>query len=145
MNEWTELLDRLVARRLAEGEQEPPHVQTLSLPYPDSWSPGRVSARWSVDPRFFHERGALFGGFLAALSDHALAMVTMSVLEAGELFSTSDLRTSFFRPVTGGALAIEASVVHRGRHMVQAEVTFAREDGKLVGKATATQVVSRPG
>jgi hypothetical protein len=27
--------------------------------------------------------------------------------------------------------------------MVQAEVTFAREDGKLVGKATATQVVSR--
>jgi uncharacterized protein (TIGR00369 family) len=118
-------------------------VQSLSLPYPDAWAPGRITARWQADPRFFHERGALFGGFLAALSDHALAMVTMSVLEPGEVFSTSDLRTSFFRPVTGGSLAIEATVIHRGRNMVQAEVTFAREDGKLVGKATATQVVSR--
>ena len=143
MNEWAELLDRLVARKLADGEAEPPHVQSLSLPYPDSWAPGRVTARWVVDTRFFHERGALFGGFLAVLSDHALAMVTMSVLESGELFSTSDLRTSFFRPVTVGTLSIEATVVHRGRNMVQAEVTFAREDGKLVGKATATQVVSR--
>jgi len=143
LNEWAELLDRLVARKLADGEEEPPHVQSLALPYPDSWTPGRVTARWVADPRFFHERGALFGGFLAVLSDHALAMVTMSVLESGELFSTSDLRTSFFRPVTGGTLNIEATVIHRGRNMVQAEVSFAREDGKLVGKATATQVVSR--
>lgn len=143
MNEWASLLDRLVARKLADGEQEPPHVHNLGLPYPDAWAAGRVSAQWRADPRFFHERGALFGGFLAALSDHALALVTMSVLEPGELFSTSDLRTSFFRPVTGGTLAIEARVIHRGRNMVQAEVTFSREDGKLVGKATATQVVSR--
>jgi acyl-coenzyme A thioesterase PaaI-like protein len=70
-------------------------------------------------------------------------MVTMSVLESGELFSTSDLRTAFSRPVTGGTLTIEATIIHRGRNMVQAEVTFAREDGKLVGKGTATQVVSR--
>jgi len=143
MSRWSELLDRLVAHQLADGEGEPPHVRNLGLPYPSSWSPGRVTARWTVEPRFFHEHGALFGGFLAALSDHALAMVTMSVLEDGELFSTSDLRTSFFRPVTAGSLDIEATVVHRGRSMVQAEVVFTREDGKLVGKATATQVVIR--
>jgi uncharacterized protein (TIGR00369 family) len=94
-----------------------------------------------VDPRFFHERGSLFGGFLAALSDHALAMVTMSVLEDGEVFNTSDLRTSFFRPVTEGELSIEATVLHRGRSMIQAEVVFTRA-GKLVGKATATQVIA---
>jgi uncharacterized protein (TIGR00369 family) len=101
-----------------------------------------VTASWKVDPRFFHERGSLFGGFLAVLSDHALAMVTMSVLEDGEVFSTSDLRTSFFRPVTEGELSIEATVLHRGRSMIQAEVVFTRADGKLVGKATATQVIA---
>jgi uncharacterized protein (TIGR00369 family) len=141
VSRWSELLDRLVAQRLAPGEQEPPHVHNLGLPYPSSWTPGRVTASWKVDPRFFHERGSLFGGFLAALSDHALAMVTMSVLEDGEVFNTSDLRTSFFRPVTEGELSIEATVLHRGRSMIQAEVVFTRA-GKLVGKATATQVIA---
>ena len=141
MNRWSELLDRLVARRLAEGEEGPPHVRNLALPYPTSWSPGRVTARWEVDPRFFHERGALFGGFLAALSDHVLAMATLSVLEDSEVFTTSDLRTSYFRPVTGGALEIEATVIHRGRNMIQAEVVFTDSAGKLAAKATATQVV----
>lgn len=143
MSRWSELLDRLVARKLAEGEEEPPCVHHLGLPYPSSWSPGRVTASWKVDDRFLQERGALFGGFLAALADQALGMVTMSVLEDGEVFSTSDLRTSFFRPVTGGELAIEATVVHRGRSMVHAEVAFTRSDGKLVAKSTATQVIIR--
>ena len=143
MSRWTELLDRLVAHELAPGEEEPPHVQSLRLPYPSSWQPGRVTADWEVDPDFFHERGAVFGGFLAALADQALGMVTMSVLDDGEVFSTSDLRTSFFRPVTTGKLQIEAIVIHRGRSMVQAEVTFTRSDGKLAGKATATQVISK--
>jgi uncharacterized protein (TIGR00369 family) len=142
-NEWTELLDRLVAHTLAPGEAEPPFVETLNVPYPDAWERGRVIATWQVDRRFFNERGVLFGGFLAALSDHSLGMATMSVLDTGEAFTTSDLRTSFFRPVTDGTLTIEARVVHRGRNLVHAEVVFAREDGELVAKATATQVILR--
>jgi uncharacterized protein (TIGR00369 family) len=142
-NEWTELLDRVVARKLAPGEAEPPFVETLKVPYPDAWEPGRVTATWPVDQRFFNERGVLFGGFLAALSDHILGMATMSVLEAGEAFTTSDLRTSFFRPVTGGTLKLDARVVHRSRNMVHVEVQFVREDDKLVAKATATQVILR--
>ena len=98
---------------------------------------------WEVDARFFNERNVLIGGFLAALSDHALGMATTSVLEAGEAFTTSDLRTSFFRPVTGGVLTIDARVVHRSRNMVHAEVTFARDDGKLAAKSTATQAILR--
>lgn len=143
MSRWTELLDRLVARELAPGEEEPPHVRSLRLPYPSAWEPGRVAAEWQVDPRFFQERGALFGGFVAALADQLLGMATLSVLDHDEVFTTSDLRTSFFRPIEGGVLRIEAVVVHRGRSMVHAEVTFTRSDGKLAAKATATQVVSR--
>ena len=150
MNEWSVLLDRLVAhqRALAEGERrpmkgEPPFVQSLAVPYPDMWEHGRVTSTWPVDARFFNERGVLFGGVLAALSDHALGMVTMSVLEEGETFATSDLRVSFFRPVTDGTLAIDARVIHRSRNMVHAEVVLAREDGQLVAKATATEAIRR--
>src|SRR6185369_15305081 len=86
----------------------------------------------------------VFGGYLAALADQALGLATMTVLEDGEVFTTSDLRVSFFRPVARGSLHIEAHVVHRGSGMVQAEVVFTRDDGKIAGKATATQVVTRP-
>ena len=96
MNEWSVLLDRLVAhqRTLAGGESrpmkgEPPFVQSLAVPYPDRWERGRVTSTWPVEARFFNERGVLFGGYLAALLDHALGMVTMSVLETGEAFATS--------------------------------------------------------
>ena len=86
------------------------------------WESGRVTSRWSVDARFFNERGVIFGGYLAALSDSALGMVTMSVLNANETFATSELRVSLFRPVRGGTLAMEAQVIHRSRNMVHAEV-----------------------
>lgn len=107
------------------------------------WEPGRVTSTWPVDARFLNERGVIFGGYLAALSDSALGMATMSVLEAGEAFATSDLRTSFFRPVRDGALAIEAQVINRTRNMAYAEVVLAGEDGLLVAKATALQVILR--
>ena len=127
MSEWSRLLDRLVAHQRAPGEAEPPFVKSLAIPYPDMWEPGRVTSTWPVDARFLNERGVIFGGYLAALSDSALGMVTMSVLEAGESFATSDLRTSFFRPVRGGTLAIEAEVINRTRNMAHAEVVLAGE------------------
>ena len=102
-----------------------------------------MSSTWPVETRFFNERGVLFGGYLAALSDHAMGMVTMSVLDDGEGFATSDLRTSFFKPVTGGTLMIEAKVIHRSGKLVHAEVVLADDDNELVAKATATQVILR--
>jgi uncharacterized protein (TIGR00369 family) len=138
MSFWTALLDGMVA---GTNTSPPPMVRTLKLPPINRWEPGRTWAEWKVDPAFFHERGAVFGGYLAALADSALALVTMTVLEEGEQISTSDLRVSYFRPVTGGTLQIEANVIHRGRRQISVEVVFKREDGKLAAKATATQVI----
>lgn len=141
--EWSAILDRLVAHQRAPGEYEPPFFNSLAIPYPDMWESGRVASRWSVDARFLNERGVIFGGYLAALSDSALGMVTMSVLDAAETFATSELRVSFFRPVKGGTLAMEAQVIHRSRNVVHAEVVLADEDDQLIAKATAIQSVLR--
>lgn len=142
MAHWSERLDQIVAG--TTPGPKPPCVETLDLPRLKGWLPGRVWTQWPVDPKMFHAGGAVFGGFLAALADQMLGLVTMTVLEEGEAFTTSDLRVSFFRPVARGSLHIEAYVVHRGRGMVQAEVVLTRDDGKVAGKATATQVVTHP-
>ena len=83
----------------------------------------------------------MFGGYIAALADSLLGLAILSVLEDDEAFTTSDLRISFFRPAVSGTLTIEGRVVHRGRSMAHVEVDFTRDDGKLVAKATATQVI----
>lgn len=133
------LLDQIVA---GEGEA-PPFVERLGLPRPTRWERGRAWLEWETDESMFHERGALFGGFVAALADHALIFPTISVLAEGETFTTSDLRVSYFRPIGPGLLRIESRVVHRGRTMIHVEATFTRQDGKLAAVATATQVVAQ--
>lgn len=138
MGRWTDLLDAI---RDGRTGNPPPCITNLRLPPVASWEPGRIRTEWTVDTDFFHERGALFGGYLAAIADSAVGLATMTVLEDDETFTTADLRVSFFRPVTGGTLRTEANVVHRGRRMVHVEVTFERDDGKLAGRAIATQVV----
>ncbi len=137
-NFWHELLNGMEARTL---ETAPPHVVSLRLPPIDGWEPGRVWCEWTVDPAFMNPAGTLFGGYLAALADQILAFAVMTVLGPDEMFTTSDLRLSFFRPVTGGSLIVEGRVVHRGRHMAHLEADFTRPDRKAVAKATATQVI----
>ena len=139
MTKWTERLDGFIDGTVSSRG---PCIETLNLPQLSGWLPGRAWLQWKVDPRVFHGGGAVFGGYLAALADQALGFVMLTILEDGEVFTTSDLRFSFFRPVTEGTLHVEAQIIHRGRGMAHAEVVLTRDDGKVAGKATATQVIA---
>ena len=138
MTKWTERLNKNVD---GESISRPPCIDTLSLPRLSGWLPGRVWLQWKVDPKVFHGGDAVFGGYLAALADQAMGLAMGTILEDGEVFTTSDLRFSFFRPVTEGTLHVEAQIIHRGRGMAHVEVVLTRDDGKVAGKATGTQVI----
>jgi len=58
----------------------------------------------------------------------------MTILKGDEGFSTSDLRITYFRPVSKGTLHIEGRVLHHSRKSVHVEALFNDEDGKLVAK-----------
>jgi len=126
------------------ADEPPPYVAPLRMPRAEGWRDGQVWMRWQPDPELANGAGTAFGGYLAALADHALGLATCSVLDEGEGFTTSELQVHFFRPIAArgpGLLRIEAKVVHRGRTRVHAEVVFTREDGRIAAKATATQVL----
>ena len=137
MTQWQEMLDSVVAR----SGSPPPAVQTLKLPGIEGWGPGYVWGSWKVDSDFFHGGGALFGGYLAALADSIVGLACLSVLTDNEMFTTADLRISFFRPVSGGTLSYGGEVLNRGRRMAHCEVTFTNDEDKVVAKATATQAI----
>ena len=118
-------------------------VKALRLPRPVRWEPGRVETRWTVDPEFFlgGDNPVLFGGYTSALVDQAAALATVSVLEEGEGWTTSDLRVSYFRPITGGEVHIDATVLHRSRRAIHVEIVLTRDDGKMAAKGTVVQTV----
>ena len=138
MGRWGDLLDSIVDG----AEPKIPFMDALPLPKSIvKWEPGRLWQEWEVDPSVFHPRGAVFGGFLAALADRSLYLTAVTVLGDDEAMTTADLNVSFFRPVTEGTLHIEGEVIHRGRSLVQVEVEFRRDDGKLAVKASASQAI----
>lgn len=128
---------------MVEGrEPSVPFMEALPLPKRVvKWEAGRLWQEWPVDPRLFHPRGAVFGGFLAALADRSLFLTALTVLEDHEAVTTADLNVSFFRPVTEGTIHIEGEVIHRGKSLVQVEVEFRRDDGKLAVKASASEAI----
>lgn len=132
---WAKRLDAIVNGT----DVKAPFLESLILPKLIAWESGKTWHEWKVDPRTHNYAGVVFGGQIALMADRALALTALTVLEDEEHFTTSDLRTSFFRPVAEGTLRIEGIVVHRGRRIVQVEAAFMGDNAKLVAKAVAAQ------
>ena len=135
--DWPALLDGIVSGT----NTPPPFVAALRIPGIQGWDRGRVWGEWKVDPDMLTLAGTLFGGYIAALADSYVGLAMVSTLAEDEWFTTSDLRTSFFRPVVSGKIEIASEVLNRGRRMAHVECIFVNEDDKVVAKATATQVI----
>lgn len=137
MSRWSEILDAAVS-----AEEVPPkHIATLRFPKLGGWEPGRVWSEWSVEGDFLTPMGTLFGGYLVALADHAMASALFTMLDDSEVMSTTDLHANFLRPVREGAIRIEATVVNRGRRTAYCEALFRDSSGRLVARAGATQQI----
>lgn len=139
MSSGTDLLDMIVAR---QGDK-PRFLDVMRIPAIDGWEPGRVWTEWSVPGDFVTPAGTLFGGYFAAVADSLLGVVMFSVLDDGEFIATSQLDVRFLRPARGGdQVRCEATVVNRGSRMAHCEAVFTNvESGKLLAKASATQVI----
>jgi uncharacterized protein (TIGR00369 family) len=83
---------------------------------------------------------AASSGELASVLDEAMGYAVSSLLALGDTFSTSELRTSYRRPVTveAGPLRVEAGVLHRSSTTALAEARIVDAEGRLFAHATAT-------
>jgi len=85
--------------------------------------------------------GILHGGYLMSLADTIGALCAGPHLPEGAGTTTTESKTNFLRPVTGGAVTITATPVNIGRTLVVVQTDITREDGKLVTRTTQTQLV----
>jgi len=140
MSMWQDRLNAIIG-----GATLPRVAERLALGRLKRWGAGFIEKEWEVDPSFCTGEGtsqqALFGGYVAALADQALAFTAMTVMDEAHYFRTVDLHVTYYDTIPSGKIEIRGRVMNRSRRLLHVEAEFIREDGTLAAKASAIQVV----
>ena len=104
---------------------------------------GRALVTLQAGPQHANPMGTIHGGILCDIADAAMGIAFASTLEAGETFTTVELKINFIRPVREAKLRAEGKVVHRGRTIGYVECDVVDENGKLIAKSSSTCLVLR--
>jgi uncharacterized protein (TIGR00369 family) len=105
---------------------------------------GRARLEMDADAAIHgNQQGTVHGGLLGELADAAIGTAHSTAIEAGETFTSIDLRISFFRPVWKSVLTAIASPVRQGRTITHYTCEIVRDDGKLVALAAGTVMTLR--
>ena len=128
-------------------------------PHPGIWQhlgwkivevrPGASILEWTPTEDHSFRAGDIWvvhGGMVTAILDTAMGQATWSLLNNGEVFLTSDLRTEFYRVTTPGLVRAHGHVVHKTRRVTFAAAELYNEDGKLLTSCRATNqtLTARP-
>jgi len=106
-------------------------------------TPGRLVARMDVRAELLTPFGALHGGVMAGLVDHALGCVLYPLMERGQWAATTEFKLNYLAPVRGGTLTAESTVVALGKRTAVVRVEVMNDD-KVACVAQGTLLVSDP-
>jgi len=104
---------------------------------------GRVVVTGRPDQRSYNLIGTVHGGWTAAVLDSALALSTLSTLEADQAFTTVDIRINYLRPLTveTGEVRAEGRVLQGGRRLAYCEAKLTDSAGKLIAHGTGSCLI----
>jgi uncharacterized protein (TIGR00369 family) len=132
-------------RKLVAGELEAaPMTKLLNIKIVDV-DEGRVVVSAEPTPEFENGLHIAHGGFAATLLDTALGCAVNSVMAAGKIFTTLEMKINFTRAVTRdtGTLTCAANIVHAGSRTATAEGRIVDVRGKVYAHGTATFILFR--
>jgi|SRR5215813_10440937 len=97
------------------------------------------------DERHYNGLGIAHGGLAATLLDTATGCAINSMMPAGKIFATLEMKVNYVRPITreSGEVRCEGKVIHVGGKFATAEGRITDESGKLYAHGTATCALYR--
>ncbi len=106
-------------------------------------TPGRLKLVMEVREELVTPVGAVHGGVMAGLVDHALGVVLYPLMKPAQWAATTEFKLNYLAAVKKGELVAESRVVSLGRRsaVVRCEVT---NDGRLACVAQGTLLISDP-
>lgn len=103
----------------------------------------RVVLLGNPDARAYNLIGTVHGGWAASILDTAMALATLSTLEADQAFTTVDIRINYLRPLTvdTGEVRAEGWVLQGGRRLAYCEAKLTDPAGKLICHGTGSCMI----
>ena len=132
-------------KRVVSGELPRPPISALLNFGLAELEEGR--AVFTVEPAEYHYNpiGVVHGGLAATLLDSALGCAINTVMPAGRVFTTLEMKINYVRPMRRetGEVLCEATVLHAGSRVATAEGRIVDAAGKLYAHGTATCMLFR--
>jgi uncharacterized protein (TIGR00369 family) len=130
-------------QKMMRGELPPPPIaQTLDFAIVEV-EKGRVVFQGHPSRAHYNPIGSVHGGYHATLLDSCVACAVQSTLEAGQGYTTIELKVNYLRALTDqvGPVRAEGKVIHTGRQIGTAEGRLYDASGRLYAHATTTCLV----
>ncbi len=104
---------------------------------------GRVVFAGTPTSTHYTPLGRVHGGWAATLLDSAMGGAVLSVLPAGKVFTTVELKVNYVRALTdaAGPVLAEGLVINAGRTIATAEGRLLDADGRLYAHGTTTCLI----
>ncbi|MEA2460395.1 MAG: hypothetical protein QOH90_572 [Actinomycetota bacterium] len=100
---------------------------------------------WTVPPELCNSAGNLQGGMLATFADSLLGGATSAHLPESQYPALAEMKISIFRPAPSGTtITGKGRVLKKGRRVLFAEAEVFGADGKLIAKASGTEIPATP-
>ena len=130
-------------RRVARGEIEgAPFARLVGMRMTEV-DEGRVVITAEVRPEHENGLGIAHGGLAATLLDSALSCAVNTVMPAGKIFTTLEMKINYVRAIQRGVgtLTCAGTVVHAGGRTATAEGRIVDGSGKLYAHGTVTCIL----
>jgi acyl-CoA thioesterase len=138
--DWAGSISSKITHARAPGASIGPLAEQLHITN-DGAVDGRATYRLQVMPELLNPHGVLHGGAVYVMVDYSMGGATMSVLPAGDICATIEIKISYLASVRGGTLTAVTDIIKRGRRVVFLESKVTDDAGKLVATATGSFAV----
>ena len=99
--------------------------------------------RLAISDMHLNPNGVVHGGALFSLVDNLMGAAVMQHLDEGEVCATIQITTNFLKPVREGSVECVASVVNRGRRIVNVHGELYSKT-TLIGTADGNFAIMKP-
>ncbi len=128
---------------IAEGQRsQPPIAQLMDFRLVEVTA-GRVVFSGTPQLQHYNPIGSVHGGYACTLLDSCMACSVQSMLQAGQGYTTLELKVNLVRPITDATGPVQAigEVIHVGRRTGTAEGKLVDASGKLLAHGTTTCLI----
>lgn len=131
-----------VAEALREATKSAPYPSHLGIEVVD-FRPGVIVCRLPIEQKVMSGVGAVHGGAIVSLVDHALSLCVYPLVEIGKWVATLELKVNYLAPVRPDAeyVEAEAQVLSLKKRLAVVRVDVRSKSGEHVATAQGTSYI----